>query len=606
MSQERFIYDYLSHQRSLSVDTALSLALRRAEEPYTAVMLNMIIERGNTEILSKLIQEWHEWPEARCQVLLHRVNDLYRGLRHAAINGDQQTQMNVLDIIHQSGAVRQTDLVIMLLRKMDPLVSDKAAAVLYDLAGKANSAASGDGADKPSRAAAGSPQVLRSALQEGLDSFRLHRRQEVVLAAMRYAAAEDRGFWGHHLDHYQSVYGAAANLLETVQDDDIVPFCLSALNHPVLCFAAMRALIYHTRPSYILRAAHEICQCGDEKIIVQLAGIQSPRWLSAAWLSGVALTDENRCELAALANLVSAPAALLMRFLKTLLIGGNERVYNKIFWQVSREPVTLTAEVLADILNGPSETAAGGALERLWRGLPKCRSHYLALALKSPHASIRQRAQTRLLEAAFNVFWRQYDRLDHRQRQRTAQMLLHLGALPVHRWRERVRHPDARLRIQALRRAEIFSDDPLVVDEIVRLTGDRNTAVRSCAVAVLGGFARQSPIAEKAVLQALRDPNARVRANAVEALERGGLQKYQSVLEPLLHHAHQRIRANAVKALLSWRVNSAQQSLAAMLADSRPAHRRSGRWVAWHFARRQKPFLTELRNESHDNRLISV
>jgi HEAT repeat protein len=79
--------------------------------------------------------------------------------------------------------------------------------------------------------------------------------------------------------------------------------------------------------------------------------------------------------------------------------------------------------------------------------------------------------------------------------------------------------------------------------------------------------------------QAASDPDPRVQANAVEALERMNDASRVPVTLPKLESEHHRVRANAVKSLLPLELAQAADALLAMLEDKSPAHRLSGIWV---------------------------
>jgi len=153
------------------------------------------------------------------------------------------------------------------------------------------------------------------------------------------------------------------------------------------------------------------------------------------------------------------------------------------------------------------------------------------------------------------------------------------------RWRRLAESPEEKTRLKAARLAEGLAEAPEVVAGLERLAGDRDSRVRSCAVAVLGRVAADRPGTGAVLRQALDDTDPRVRANAVEALERCGPSPgaVAVVFARLTATRYQRERANAIKALLHWRVRAAGKAIRRMLADSRPAHRRSARWVVREF-----------------------
>ena len=116
--------------------------------------------------------------------------------------------------------------------------------------------------------------------------------------------------------------------------------------------------------------------------------------------------------------------------------------------------------------------------------------------------------------------------------------------------------------------------DPLEPRLIVPAAGP-DPRVASAAVAALGDVA--SPPRVQAVLDALDHPDARVKANAVEALGRMD-RRATRYLGDLAESPDNRLRANAVRVLLKARTGL--ESLRAMLADPDPRHRISAVWLA--------------------------
>ena len=134
--------------------------------------------------------------------------------------------------------------------------------------------------------------------------------------------------------------------------------------------------------------------------------------------------------------------------------------------------------------------------------------------------------------------------------------------------------------------------ESLLVTLIGQSPDDR--VVASC-VAALGHCAGE--LGEDVLGRAIAHDDARVRANAVEAIARrrmaqepsGGSGQLRSMLTELRGDAHQRVRGNAVRALMALGepkggealyTPSASSALIAMLRDERAAHRLSALWVA--------------------------
>ena len=76
----------------------------------------------------------------------------------------------------------------------------------------------------------------------------------------------------------------------------------------------------------------------------------------------------------------------------------------------------------------------------------------------------------------------------------------------------------------------------------------------------------------------LNDPDARVRANAIEVLE-PKRKPSTSRCSPSARSSHNRERANAIKAMHKMKVGTATTALLAMLSDERAEHRISALWA---------------------------
>jgi HEAT repeat protein len=83
----------------------------------------------------------------------------------------------------------------------------------------------------------------------------------------------------------------------------------------------------------------------------------------------------------------------------------------------------------------------------------------------------------------------------------------------------------------------------------------------------------------KHLVEALNDPDARVRANAIEAFEDGGDPRTAPLLLPFLADPDNRVRANAAKALHVFGRPEGRPVLEAMLQDPSETMRLSAVWA---------------------------
>ena len=116
-----------------------------------------------------------------------------------------------------------------------------------------------------------------------------------------------------------------------------------------------------------------------------------------------------------------------------------------------------------------------------------------------------------------------------------------------------------------------------VEEQIYRLAHDPDPMVRSAAI----GCLQQLPgVTTNRILRgALGDSDARVQADAVEALDTLDVQDRVALTRPKLESMNNRVRANAVKSLLRTELQQAGETLLDMLDHTSRSHRLSALWV---------------------------
>ncbi|MCA9284585.1 MAG: HEAT repeat domain-containing protein, partial [Phycisphaerales bacterium] len=116
-----------------------------------------------------------------------------------------------------------------------------------------------------------------------------------------------------------------------------------------------------------------------------------------------------------------------------------------------------------------------------------------------------------------------------------------------------------------------------VVDALIQASGDADPVLVSAAAAALG--ATDTPAAASRLARLAEHADARVRANAIEALAVGADPTVALVRTGALDPVG-RPRANAIAALLRRSRGEGVEQLRKMLSDPRAEHRLSGLWVA--------------------------
>jgi hypothetical protein len=100
--------------------------------------------------------------------------------------------------------------------------------------------------------------------------------------------------------------------------------------------------------------------------------------------------------------------------------------------------------------------------------------------------------------------------------------------------------------------------------------------------------------------RALADSDPRVRANAIEVLEKTRRDDFVPLLAQRARATNNRERANAIKAMHVLKVEAALPQLMLMLRDARPEHRISALWAARHVGIYR--MLTEVLRLARDER----
>lgn len=142
---------------------------------------------------------------------------------------------------------------------------------------------------------------------------------------------------------------------------------------------------------------------------------------------------------------------------------------------------------------------------------------------------------------------------------------------------QRIRQPLAEALLKKIRPPEGVETEDRARDRLhqVRLERDENT--RATAVKLLSTLINPNDLSE--VVAFLNDPDHRVVANTIEALEAIGNRKVIEYIQKYRGHPHNRVRANALKALFAYGFRNIGDDLRKMLNDKQPLMRASGAWL---------------------------
>jgi HEAT repeat protein len=245
-----------------------------------------------------------------------------------------------------------------------------------------------------------------------------------------------------------------------------------------------------------------------------------------------------------------------------------------------RRPRGASLSLLRRFLDDPDETLQRIAAREIVRRKPADYSSVLLGLMKSGPLSVRRVASRAISAGAFENFYDRFDRLDEPTRARAGKAVFKLLPDAVLRLSRKLSTGTPEQRLKALTVAQELQLADSLREAVLQLTGHDNAKVRSKAVSVAGTLTDAVP--EMLLERALTDPDARVRANAIEVLELTRRDDFVPLLAQRARAANNRERANAIKALHSLKVNAALPQLMLMLRDPRPEHRISALWAARH------------------------
>jgi HEAT repeat protein len=244
---------------------------------------------------------------------------------------------------------------------------------------------------------------------------------------------------------------------------------------------------------------------------------------------------------------------------------------------VARRKRGTSVNLLKSILGDSDERLVRMATRELVRRRPPDFENALLQLMTNAPESVRRVVSRAIGQSGFDQFWERFDRLDKPTRKQAGKAMLKLLPDGVARLKRRLASGTPEQKVKSLQIAQELDLADAIREELVHLCADANAHIRSKAVMVAGEV---TTLPEEVLVDRLvNDPDARVRANAIEVMESQEQPKLLPVLAKRARSTHNRERANAIKALLRMRVGAASVQLTHMLRDPRPEHRVSALWA---------------------------
>jgi hypothetical protein len=232
---------------------------------------------------------------------------------------------------------------------------------------------------------------------------------------------------------------------------------------------------------------------------------------------------------------------------------------------------------LRHMLNDPDERLVRIAAREIVRRRPADTDNILLQLMTNAPESVRKVISRSIGQAGFEHFWTRFDRLDRVTRKQAGKAMLKLLPDAVQRLSRRLSGGPIEQRLKAMQMTHELGLADQLREPLALLAAHQHPKVRSKAIGVLGGIDNIS--LEVLLDKVLNDPDARVRANAIEALEMRPAAQFIPLLAARAKSNHNRERANAIKALHRLKVGNVGPQLIQMLHDERPEHRISAMWA---------------------------
>lgn len=581
------VYEILARSDNPAADDALAEALPRLRDPYLTHAVTVLLQRGNSAGVSRLLARYESLPVSLRGLVIAAAGRLAPALRVAVHAVEVDARVAALHVVRESTQVGLADIAAGGLHDAAPRVREAAALALLSLADRytrQNSetiAALHDSGPSEPRTLAGvtgalhllaeERRVMEAALQNALGCFSDHRRTEIVEAAAILALEFPAAMLDPGSSRRAAFMPALKEILESSNDPRLAGFVCQALTRPDLRTAALRRIENGRDASFFANLLRCRWLLADAAIAKALGQVRRLAWISVSPDPVFELPEELQTAFPAWLMAMGLPTDFKVDTLIALL--GRESS------DLARAAVFALARI-----DGQSATRA---LERASK-MPDPRGQKIAAAALAQRARVGRQTSRHLVgrqyasrdeqrRDTFAYIWENFDHLQPVVARALGRRFgRDIGKLAIE-VRGLLLGPSAETRCRALKMIVALGVSKAFVGESASLATDEDSYVRATAMLALGQAG--GPTSRRILERALSDSDTRVVANAVEGMDRLGTDARVEVLGPLLEHGDNRVRANAVRALVRRRVPQAARALVSMLGDPRRAHRESALWL---------------------------
>ena len=598
MSQAQIIYDYLAQSGNPAADELLNLALKMSEEPYKSAIFETIIDRGRSRSSADIVSQYHNMDKARQALIVQRAADLYAPISQALTANDDQSRKNAIEIISQSRDCRLGEALVLMLKSGIFQLASKSAKILaqmvddfvtenpYWFVDSRSNMNYQHKLEMHNRRAAQalSPrdkrQYLLTALKEALDVYNLHKRTELIPAAMMITGANDEVFWKFSDTITTPLTESVLNIVAHDKRAKMAYFVCSSLKVPRLRPMAINNISGKHDLEFVsaLASAYSILR-KDSEIVRRMKMIKTPQWLNIETVSLNETAKEQQKLLIDLIDAIGADPTVKAGWAYNSMPYVHLNYIFSLIGIIANPKNKIAVDMLKNINMSSNEDISFESLKHLIFLKPPELLTIVGRNLKSPHEKVRELATRVYQKGAFDLFWKKFERLDHVSQQKAAKAIFKLTEENHQRWEQQAQNHDPAIRLKALKVLKSSGLQEEHINSLLNMISDRDPFVRSLAVSLIGQTGEMHKHAEEVLLQATNDRDPRVLANAIEGLD---FIHSKRAIDIALQHTESnipRVRANAIRVLIHNQVENAWIFFKNMLGDKRPGHMKSAKWL---------------------------
>ena len=580
------IYAILLTEANQAVEEALLEALPQLPHADSLAALDTLIERDRSAGMVGVLIGFSRYADRLQQAILERARGFSPHVRAAIERPDIDAQDSAIEFIRKTGDVRLSYLLTHALCRTgesNAEVAGAAGRTLVELTHRLLA----EGSAPPSREI----RLLADALGRAIERWDRHGRIDVLRAALRLIEPLENTILDRAQDPQSSLGRSLDGLLASSDDPDLAGYVVRALARPRLRASAVRKLRTCRDVQFLRAVFREAWVLCDPKVADGCRHIRKFTWIADAC---DLLRPLAESEVSGALKLVASSgmrATDKLRVYGDLLDGGIQPVRRAAFWYVASSPSDEANQLLRYTASAGDDSVSELAKREVRR------REVRETRIQAGHG-VPQRAWNALQKlpppdrAMFDAYWHGHEWTACAERVRTGRELCR--ELPAARRviDEYLSHGSTTEKVRALKiRAELDGRPEMDATQLALLRSS-DPVVRATAISLVTGATggsstraisseRSGPMVRRLLHAALRDSDARVQANAVEALQElaGGDEQTRRLLRIQLQNPNHRVRANAIVAMLAQGDARATDSLKAMLESPGAADRLSAIWV---------------------------